>query len=61
MKACKDCNRVVSARTELCPNCKTANFSDEWHGFVAIIDPKRSIIAKKLEIKTPGKYALKVR
>lgn len=61
MKACKNCNRVVSERAELCPNCKTSNFSDEWHGLVAIINPKRSIIAERLEIKAPGKYALKVR
>jgi len=30
-------------------------------GYVVIIDPKESIIAEKLEIKLPGKYALKVR
>jgi len=28
---------------------------------VVIIDPKESIIAQKLEITLPGKYALKVR
>jgi DNA-directed RNA polymerase subunit E" len=37
------------------------HLSDEWHGLVVIIDPKKSIIAGELEIKAPGKYALKVR
>ncbi len=61
MIACKDCNRVLSAKAELCPICKKANFSDEWHGLVVIIDPKNSIMAEKLGINAPGKYALKVR
>jgi DNA-directed RNA polymerase subunit E" len=61
MKACKDCGMVVSSKTEICPNCKTSRLSDEWHGLVVIIKPKKSIIAEKLMIKTRGKYALKVR
>ena len=34
---------------------------DFKEGDVVIIDPKESIIAQRLEITLPGKYALKVR
>ncbi|HDM22514.1 MAG: DNA-directed RNA polymerase, subunit E'' [Methanomicrobia archaeon] len=61
MKACKDCNRILSSKAEICPNCKTSHFSDEWHGLVIIINPQKSVIAKELMINAPGKYALKVR
>ncbi|MCK4309959.1 MAG: DNA-directed RNA polymerase, subunit E'' [Methanomicrobia archaeon] len=61
MKACKNCSMVLSSRADICPNCKTSRLSDEWHGLVVIINPKKSVMAEKLTIKTPGKYALKVR
>jgi len=61
MKACKNCGMIITSKTEICPNCKTSRLSDEWHGLVVIIKPKKSVIAEKLMIKTPGKYALKVR
>jgi DNA-directed RNA polymerase subunit E" len=45
----------------ICPNCKSSNLSDDWTGLVIIIDPENSEIAKKMNIKNPGKYALRVR
>jgi DNA-directed RNA polymerase subunit E" len=35
--------------------------SDEWFGYVVIIDPVNSEIAKRLNITHPGRYALRVR
>ncbi len=58
-KACKNC-RMISAGP-VCPNCKSTNLSDDWTGLVVIIDPNSSEIAKKMAIKTPGKYAIRVR
>ncbi len=58
-KACKNC-RLISAGP-ICPNCKSTNLSDDWTGFVVVIDPNNSEIAKKMTIKTPGKYAIRVR
>ncbi|MDM7912860.1 MAG: transcription elongation factor subunit Spt4 [Methanotrichaceae archaeon] len=46
---------------QVCPICNSASLSREWSGYVVIIDPKESIIARKLEINLPGRYALKVR
>lgn len=59
-KACKQCNRIVEDATE-CPVCKNNDLSDSWSGLVVIYDPEDSEIAEKLEIQTPGKYAIRTR
>jgi len=41
--------------------CGTSNLSEDWAGYVVIIDPEHSDIAKKMNITLPGRYALKVR
>jgi len=57
-KACRNCHRLSSAN--VCPLCKSQNFSDRWKGFVIILDAGRSKIAEQMGIKMPGKYALKL-
>jgi DNA-directed RNA polymerase subunit E" len=32
----------------------------DWQGFVVILNPERSEVAKRLNITRPGNYALKV-
>ncbi len=58
-KVCRECHRVVDGET--CVVCGTANVSEDWTGYLVIIDPERSDVAKKMNIKLPGRYALKVR
>jgi DNA-directed RNA polymerase subunit E" len=58
-KACKKCRRIVEK--DVCPTCKTSDFTEDWSGYVVIIDPSNSEIAKKLNITEPGRYALRVR
>lgn len=58
MKACKNCHQLTEAN--VCPVCNTPT-SKSWQGYVVIGDPKRSLIARKMNIKVKGKYALKVR
>jgi DNA-directed RNA polymerase subunit E" len=41
--------------------CKGTSLSSDWSGYVVIIDPQDSEIAKNLDITKPGRYALKVR
>lgn len=41
--------------------CGTGNLSEDWAGYVVIIDPEHSDIAKKMGITVSGRYALKVR
>jgi len=58
-KVCRDCHRVVDG--EACTVCGTANVSEDWAGYLVIIDPEHSDVAKKMNISLPGRYALKVR
>jgi DNA-directed RNA polymerase subunit E" len=59
-KACRNCG-FISNGQQTCPRCKTHSLSDDFTSVVIIIDPEKSEIAKRLAIKEPGKYALKVR
>ncbi|MDD1718388.1 MAG: DNA-directed RNA polymerase, subunit E'' [Methanoregulaceae archaeon] len=56
---CRECHRVVEG--EVCTVCGSSNLSTDWTGYLVVIDPEHSEIAKRLNIKLPGKYALKVR
>ena len=58
-RACKACHTITTG--EECPACKSTDLSKDFLGYVIVIDAKRSQIAKKMGIDTPGKYALKVR
>jgi DNA-directed RNA polymerase subunit E" len=58
-KVCKKCKIIVKGSE--CPICKGNQFSTNWKGQINVIDVKKSKIAKKLDIKVKGKYALKVR
>ncbi len=57
--ACRNC-KFINVNTEVCRNCGSTKLTKEWYGYLVIIDPEKSMIAKKLGIKVPGKYALKV-
>ena len=59
-KACEDCHRIVEDSSE-CPVCKSNKLSSSWSGLVVIYDPEDSEIAERLEIQTPGKYAIRTR
>ncbi|NYT05326.1 MAG: DNA-directed RNA polymerase, subunit E'' [Methanomicrobiales archaeon] len=58
-KVCRLCHRVVDG--EACVMCGTSNLSEDWAGYLVIIDPKHSDIAHKVGIDVAGRYALKVR
>ncbi|MCG7849979.1 MAG: DNA-directed RNA polymerase, subunit E'' [ANME-2 cluster archaeon] len=58
-KACNECHRITSGTT--CAVCGSSTLSSDWSGYVVIIDPSRSNIAKKLKVDLRGEYALKVR
>ncbi len=57
-KACKKCKRLT--KLDICEVCQSPT-SENWLGYVNVINPEKSQIAKRLEIKIPGRYALKVR
>jgi len=57
-KACKNCGMIVEG--DICPVCKSSELTSNWKGLIIVFNPEKSEIAKKLEIKVPGKYALKI-
>ncbi|MFQ6077155.1 MAG: transcription elongation factor subunit Spt4 [Candidatus Bathyarchaeia archaeon] len=58
-KACRSCHRLTTSN--LCPDCKTTNVSNDWTGVAIVLNPEWSQIAKKLGVNKPGRYALTVR
>lgn len=59
-KACRNCKALVEDREERCPLCGLDDFTYNWEGIVAIVDPFKSQIAKALGHEKAGIYALKV-
>ncbi len=58
-KACRNCRLIIT--TNMCPECKSTNVSEDWVGEAIIIDPQSSLVAKSMGITKPGRYALRVR
>lgn len=58
-KACTNCHFIT--RESVCPRCRSQNLSDDFGGLLIVFDPENSVIAKSMNIKEKGRYALKVR
>ncbi|AJF60391.1 MAG: transcription elongation factor Spt4/RpoE2, zinc finger protein, DNA-directed RNA polymerase subunit E' [archaeon GW2011_AR10] len=58
-KACRQCRYVLESGDK-CPVCGSTAFTTFWRGYVIIIDPEKSDIAKKMGITSRGKYALRL-
>ncbi|MCJ7431463.1 DNA-directed RNA polymerase subunit E'' [Candidatus Bathyarchaeota archaeon] len=58
-KACSTCHFIT--KENVCPKCKTSSLSDDFSGILIVFDPEGSAIAKTMNIKEKGRYALKVR
>lgn len=57
--ACKVC-KYINIDTEVCVNCGSTGLTKEWYGYLIVINPEKSEIAKRLGITKPGRYALQV-
>lgn len=58
-KACSNCHFLT--KENVCPRCKSPSLSDDFSGLVVVFEPEVSVIAKAMNIKEKGRYALKVR
>lgn len=58
-KACRQCRKIIEDG-DTCPNCGGNQFTTFWKGYVVIIDPENSEIAKKMGINSIGKHALRL-
>lgn len=60
MKACKKCKFIVLEEKK-CPVCNSEELTEHFAGMVLIINNEKSQIANISGIKTPGKYALRIK
>jgi DNA-directed RNA polymerase subunit E" len=58
-KVCRKCKIFVEK--EICPICGGNQFTNTWKGRITILNAEKSEIAKKLEMKKDGEYAIKIR
>jgi len=59
-KACKLCNTIYESG-EKCPRCEARESTDSFKGRIVVLDPENSEIAKKLNLKDKGNFAIKTR
>lgn len=56
-KACRRCKKIFSGSK--CPNCGSEEVSESFKGKIVVFNPE-SEIAKKLNLKEKGEYAIKL-
>jgi len=59
-KACRNCRYLVESHVDKCPNCGGTEFTKLWRGYVIVVDPANSAVAKLIDAKIPGPYAIKM-
>ena len=59
-KACKICKKVYEVE-ETCPECGSKEFTNSFKGKIIIVNPEKSEIAQKLNMKKKGIFAIKTR
>jgi len=60
LKACTKCRALINDTVEVCPICGSRKFTEEWDGFIAVIDPEKSEAARMLSINQKGVFSIKV-
>ena len=59
-KACKIRNTIYD-EGEKCPKCGSRESTDSFKGRVVVMNPEKSEIAQRLNIKEKGNFAIKTR
>jgi DNA-directed RNA polymerase subunit E" len=59
-KACKIC-KTISLGEDKCPNCGSKELIEGFKGRIVVLRPEHSEIAKKINLETPGEFAIKTR
>lgn len=58
-KACKICNTIYEG--DKCPNCESKESTESFKGRIEVLNPEKSEIAQKLNLKNKGNFAIKTR
>ena len=59
-KACKECKRIVESGDK-CPNCGSRELTEGYKGRMIVLNPEKSEIARELNIKEKGSFAIKIK
>ncbi len=59
-KACKLCNTIF-IKGEKCPSCGAKEYTDSFKGRIVVLNPEKSEIAQKINLKEKGNFAIKTR
>ncbi len=59
-KACKICNTIVESGDK-CPKCDSKELTEGFKGRIVVLNPEKSEIAQKLNLKEKGNFAIKTR
>lgn len=58
-KACKICNQIHT--NDKCPKCDSKESTESFKGRIYLLDAEKSEIAKNLNLKGKGNFAIKTR
>jgi DNA-directed RNA polymerase subunit E" len=56
--ACRKCKALTSGK--VCPICNSTDLSSRWSGLIIVLEPEKSKVAKILNFKAKGRYAIEV-
>lgn len=59
-KACRLCSTIFESG-EKCPKCGSKEYTDSFKGRMVLLNPEKSEIAGKLNLKEKGNFAVKTR
>lgn len=59
-KACKLCNTIFESG-EKCPKCGAKEYAEMFKGRIVILNPEKSEVAQKINLKEKGNFAIKTR
>jgi DNA-directed RNA polymerase subunit E" len=56
-RSCKICRTVYEGT--VCPSCGSKEYSENFKGKIEVLNPEKSEIAQKLNLKEKGTFAIK--
>lgn len=58
-KACRLCNTIYEG--DKCPKCDSKDSTESFKGKIVVLNPEKSEIANKINLKSKGNFAIKTR